>query len=110
VLFAVNILLIPEFSYWACAWGGVAGYGVAMVLSYVVGQKKNPIAYPMKDIALYTLTTAILFIPIWYTIHTLPAWASLSINTLLIGLFLALVVKKDFPLSSLPVIGKHFRK
>ena len=60
VLFAVNIFFIPKYSYWACAWGGVAGYGTAMVLSYIVGQKKNPIPYPMKDIAIYVLITAFL--------------------------------------------------
>ena len=61
VLFAVNILFIPEYSYWACAWGGVAGYGTAMVLSYVIGQQKNPIPYPMKDIATYVVVTIVLF-------------------------------------------------
>ena len=61
VLFAVNILLIPEYSYWACAWGGVAGYGTAMVLSYVIGQQKNPIPYPMKDIATYVIATIVLY-------------------------------------------------
>ena len=30
--------------------GAVAGYGTAMVLSYLVGQKKYPIAYPLKSI------------------------------------------------------------
>ena len=60
VLFAVNILFIPRYGYWACAWGGVAGYGTAMVLSYVVGQKKNPIPYPMRSIAMYVLMTVIL--------------------------------------------------
>ena len=53
VLLAVNIIFIPKMGYWACAWGGLAGYGTAMVLSYIVGQKKNPIPYPTKDIVLY---------------------------------------------------------
>ena len=34
VLFAVNIIFIPKIGYWACAWGGLAGYGTAMILSY----------------------------------------------------------------------------
>ena len=58
VLLAVNILLIPKYSYWACAWGGVAGYGTSMLLSYFVGQKKNPIPYPMKEIGCYVLLAA----------------------------------------------------
>ena len=109
VLFAVNILLIPKYGYWACAWGGVAGYGTAMVLSYVVGQRKNPIPYPMKDICVYVVLTVVLT-AVTYATATLPAWAQLAVNTLLIGLFVGYIIRHDLPLSSLPVIGKKFRK
>ena len=106
VLFAVNILFIPEYGYWACAWGGVAGYGTAMVLSYIIGQQKNPIPYPMKDLAIYVLATAVLFT----VMQLLPdSWSdllTLCVNTLLIALFAALIVKRDFPLSRIPIIGK----
>ena len=110
VLLVVNIIFIPKFGYWACAWGGVAGYGTAMVLSYIVGQRKNPIPYPMKDIALYVVITAILTWPMIVCQDLLPMWVQLLINSLLIVLFLTYIVKKDFPLSSLPVIGKKFKK
>ena len=110
VLFAVNILLIPKYSYWACAWGGVAGYGTAMVLSYIVGQKKNPIPYPMKDITIYVVATAALFIAMKLIPASWPMLLTLTVNTLLIVIFTALIVKRDFPLSHLPVIGKYFRK
>ena len=109
VLFAVNILFIPRYGYWACAWGGVAGYGTAMLLSYVVGQRKNPIPYPMKDIAVYVVATAALYAVMSLT-HSLPTWLSLVANTLLIVLFVALIIRRDLPLSSLPVIGKKFKK
>ncbi|MBR1394578.1 MAG: lipopolysaccharide biosynthesis protein [Prevotella sp.] len=109
VLFAVNILFIPEYGYWACAWGGVAGYGTAMMLSYVVGQIKNPIPYPMKDIIVYVAITAVLTFMMYLT-ASLPAWAQLSGNTLLIICFLVLIIKRDLPLSGLPVIGRYFRK
>ena len=110
VLFAVNILLIPEYSYWACAWGGVAGYGTAMVLSYIIGQQKNPIPYPMKDIATYVVATAVLFAAMKAVPGSWPTVLTLAVNTTLIILFLALIVKKDVPLSSLPIIGKKFKK
>ena len=110
VLFAVNILFIPKYGYWACAWGGVAGYGVAMVLSFVVGQKKNPFPYPLKDIGVYVGLTLVFSVGMWRAIHDLPTWAALTINTLLIVLFLSVVVKRDLPLSKLPVIGKKFTK
>jgi O-antigen/teichoic acid export membrane protein len=109
VLFAVNILFIPRYGYWACAWGGVAGYGTAMLLSYVVGQRKNPIPYPMKDIAVYVVATAAIYAVMCLT-RSLPQWLQLTANTLLIVAFLALIVRRDLPLSSLPVIGKKFRK
>jgi hypothetical protein len=37
-------------------------------------------------------------------------WLSLSVNTLLIAVFVAVIIKRDMPLSGLPVIGKYFRK
>jgi len=110
VLFAVNILLIPQYSYWACAWGGVAGYGTAMILSYIVGQQKNPIPYPMKDIAIYVVASAVLFIVMELIPASWPMIVTLAVNTLLIAVFTAIIVKRDFPLSHLPVVGKYFRK
>jgi len=109
VLVAVNILFIPKYGYWACAWGGVAGYGTAMVLSYIVGQIKNPIDYPMKDIAIYVVLTAVLFGLMQLTV-SLPTWAQVLLNTVLIIIFLVYIEKKDLPLKSLPVVGKYFRK
>lgn len=106
VLFAVNILFIPEYGYWACAWGGVAGYGTAMVLSYIIGQQKNPIPYPMKDLAIYVLATAVLFTVMQLLPDSWPDLLTLCVNTLLIALFAALIVKRDFPLSKIPIIGK----
>ena len=111
VLFAVNIFFIPRYSYWACAWGGVAGYGTAMVLSYIVGQKKNPIPYPMKDIAIYVLITAFLTALMYLHEERFQlGMASLAFNTMCIVLFVVFIVRRDFPLSHLPIIGKYFRK
>lgn len=47
VLVAINVIFVPRYGYMACAWAGFAGYGVAMTLSYIVGQRKYPIAYPI---------------------------------------------------------------
>jgi hypothetical protein len=59
VLVAINVFLVPKYGYIACAWGGFAGYGISMVLSYLVEQKYYPIRYPMKEIGLYTLLAAV---------------------------------------------------
>ena len=88
VLFAVNYFFIPQYSYMACAWGGVAGYGTAMVLSYIVGQMKNPIPYPMKSIMVYVLMTAAFYAVMYFTSDWHIA-LRLILNTLLILLFCA---------------------
>ena len=110
VLLAVNIVFIPQFGYWACAWGGVAGYGTAMVLSYIIGQQKNPIDYPMKEIGLYVLLTAACYFVMVSVPEDWPTWAELLINTALLILFMAYIIKKDLPLRSLPVIGRYFTR
>ena len=110
VLIAINVIFVPRFGYMACAWAGFAGYGTAMMLSYVVGQKKYPINYPVKSILLYVLLGAILFVAMTFANRCLGTAMALSVNTLLIAVYVAYLVKRDFPLSSLPVVGKHFRK
>ena len=110
VLIAIIVIFVPRFGYMACAWAGFAGYGTAMVLSYVVGQKKYPINYPVKSILLYVLLGAILFVAMTFANRCLGTAMALSVNTLLIAVYVAYLVKRDFPLSSLPVVGKHFRK
>lgn len=110
VLIAVDIVFIPRFSYWACAWAGFVSYAVSMVASYFFGQKYYPISYPLKEIALYTVVAAAIFCGISLANASLPTMAALAVNTLLIALFVAMIVKRDFPLSSLPVVGRHFKK
>lgn len=99
VLFAVNILLIPTYGYWACAWGGFAGYGTAMILSYIIGQKKNPIPYPLKSIALYFMTAMVAFALMEWGENYLPAWGSFLFSNLMILGFVAKIIKSDLPLS-----------
>ena len=110
VLITIDILLIPRFSYMACAWAGFAAYATSMLLSYFIGQRYYPIAYPIRQMSAYVLLTLVLFMAMQYAGSVLPLWASLIVNTLLIAVFVAYLVKKDFPLSSLPIIGKKFKK
>ena len=96
VLIAINIIFIPKYSYMACAWGGFAGYATAMVLSYVVGQRKNPINYPMKSIIGYVAITVVFFVIMQLTVG-LNAWVQMGINTICVLLFVAHILYHDFP-------------
>lgn len=94
VLIAINVIFVPIYGYMACAWAGFAGYGTAMILSYLVGQKHYPINYPLKDIALYTLMAAVLFVAMTLANEKL-GYGALVVNTLLIILFAAHIVKHE---------------
>ena len=106
VLLTVNLLFIPQYGYMACAWAGVAGYATSMLLSYAVGQRKNPIPYPLGSILVYVLLAAVLYAVMEYLPQTMPVFARLAINTLLILLFLAYIIYRDLPLKSLPFFGR----
>lgn len=109
VLIAVNVIFVPKFGYMACAWGGFAGYGTAMVLSYVTGQKYYPVNYPVRDIMMYVILAAALFCGMLFSNSALGFWGALAVNTVLVAVFALYIIKKDLPLSSLPVVGKYFR-
>lgn len=111
VLIAVNVLFIPDYGYMACAWAGFAGYGTAMVLSYLVGQRYYPINYPLKSIAVYILIALLFFGIMQLAAAYVPQlWLRLIINSGCIVLFIAHTVHYDFPLSNLPVVGKYFKR
>ena len=110
VLFAIDIIFIPRFSYMACAWAGFVAYGISMLVSYFVGQKYYPVNYPIREILVYVLLAFVIFIAMHVVSKYAPLWAAIILNTLLIIPFLAYIVKRDFPLSSIPVLGKYFKK
>ena len=109
VLLLVNIIFVPKYGFMACAWGGFAGYGVAMLASYFVGQKYYPLNYPLKDIALYVWLTIMAFTTMVIVRGSESLLVSLSVNTLLILLFVAVIIKRDLPMRKLPVMGKYFK-
>ena len=110
VLILVNVLFVPKYGYMACAWGGVAGYGTAMVLSYLVGQRYYPISYPLRDILIYVVVSAILFAAMMLPIENM--WLTLAYRTFLLLLFAGFIFRKEHlgpMLAKLPVIGRFFR-
>ncbi|MBQ8713736.1 MAG: lipopolysaccharide biosynthesis protein [Prevotella sp.] len=107
VLLAVNVIFVPKYGFMACAWGGFAGYGVAMLISYVVGQKYYPIDYPLKDIALYVCLTIVAFAVMVFVRDSQSLWVSLAVNTLFILLFMGVIIKRDLPLE--PLLKKFKR-
>lgn len=108
ILFAVNFIFVPRYGYMACAWASFAGYFTAMLLSYLVGQKRNAIGYDMKSILKYIALFAVV-----YGISTVNpienSIARMACNTVLLIVYVGYFIKKDLPLKSIPVIGKFFK-
>lgn len=105
ILILMNIFLVPKYGYIACAWAGFTGYGVAMLLSYFVGQKKYPIQYDLKAIGMYVLLAAVLYVAAEY-VSIDNIYLCMAYRTVLLLLFIAYVVKRDLPLNQIPILNK----
>lgn len=109
VILVLNIWLVPTYGYVASAWASVAGYGVITLLSYLIGQKKYPVSYPLKQMAVYLVLAAVLYVA-GEEVVIANFWLRLAFRTILLLLFVAYIVKKDLPLKSIPVINRFVRK
>ena len=109
IIVMMNIVFVPVYGYIASAWASVAGYGVIMLLSYWMGQKKYPIQYDLKSLGLYILLAAVLYV-IGEQVPISDLVLRLAFRTVLLLLFVAYIVKKDLPLSQLPVINRFIKK
>ena len=91
VLLTINILFVPRYGYMACAWGGLAGYGVCMVLSYLVGRKKSPVPYKLLPLAGYfALALGLYGVSVW--LRPLSLGWELVLNTLLLLIYVGIVL------------------
>lgn len=108
ILILMNIFLIPKYGYIACAWAGFTGHGVAMLLSYFVGQKKYPIQYDLKAIGMYVLLAAVLYLAAEY-VPIDNIYLRMAYRTVLLILFIAYVVKRDLPLNQIPILNRIIR-
>ncbi len=108
ILFAINILFVPQYGYMACAWASFSAYFVSMLLSYIVGRRRNNIEYDLKGIFGYVLIFALLY-AVSAALSIENAVARLSFNTLLLMLYLCYFVRKDLPLKSIPFVKRFFK-
>ena len=109
LLFAVNIIFVPRYGYMACAWASFTSYFVAMILSYFVGQRRNPITYDLKAIMGYAMLFAVLY-AVSLVLPVENIYLRLLCNTLLLAVYVAYFVKKDLPLNKIPLINRFFGK
>jgi len=108
VLVLVNVLLVPRIGFMACAWGGLAGYGTCVLLSYFIGQRHYHVPYPVWSIlGWFALALALFAASTLVVIESF--WLRIAYNTLLLLLFLAALLWSERTLVS-KVVGKLLKK
>lgn len=105
IIVLMNIIFVPTYSYMGCAWAAFVCYFAVMVISYYFGQKYMPIKYDLKTIGLYTGVTILLYV-LSLIIKTPYAAVNVALKSILMLSFLVLLVKRDFPLRTIPLINK----
>ena len=97
VFIGINVIFVHLYGYMACAWAGFMGNAVAVILSYIAGQKYYPIRYPLKSIFVYVVITLFFFAGITWTNAHLATPLALVANTVIILLFVGHIAYHDMP-------------
>ena len=108
VILALNVWLVPTYGYVASAWASVAGYGVITLLSYVIGQRKYPVSYPLGAMGMYLILAALLF-GVAYGVHIENTLLRLVFRSLLLLVFVGYIIRKDLPLKSIPLLNRFVK-
>ena len=102
ITLVLQIVGVPLIGYWASCGSSLVCYFVIMLLSYVIGQRKAPIPYDLKRIGGYTVLTlgllAVYYAIRLYYVHNM--WVLMGIGTVLIGVYLIILTRKDFPIQN----------
>lgn len=117
ITFVGNYVFIPHWGMYAAAWTTCVCYASMVVVTYFVGQKYYPVPYSVKKILTYLTIMLLLFFlkkGVDYETRHLGELLQISIRvasaTVLMGLFLALVVKVEkAEMKGMPFIGKYLR-
>ena len=103
ITLVLQLVGVPRIGYWASCGSSLVCYFCIMILSYVIGQKKAPVPYDLRSIGGYTLLTLAL-LGVYYALRLmtpLGIWPLMGVGTVLIGIYLYVLTRKDFPLRAL---------
>ncbi len=84
ITITIICIFVPTYGYMACAWATVACNGTMLLMSYIIGQRRYPIPYPIRKMAGYVLGTALLFAGGMYLLNDTTVLRLLWRTTLLI--------------------------
>lgn len=95
VVIAVNVIFVPRIGYWACAWGGLAGYSTSTALCWLIGRVRYPIEYEAKYLVTVT-TLAGTFIGVKAYLDSTynNDLLSMAAGTVMLALYMAFIYKE----------------
>lgn len=105
---AIIIIFVPVYGYIASAWASLICNLVMMAISYFVGQREYPINYDIKSLCFYFVVATVLYV-LGFVVTIDNIVLRLLYRTALFVVFLAIVVKKDLPLASLPYVNRFIK-
>jgi len=86
----INVVFIPEYGFYACAWATLVVYAFQMIASYYLGQRYYPIQYNLRKFFLYFGGALILYFAA-KVMQIDGIYTRLIFHNLLIIIYLAIV-------------------
>lgn len=94
----LNLWWVPLFGYTGAAWATLVCYAAMMLACWATGRRFLPIPYPLGRMAFYVaLGLAIYFLSIILQPRLADFWVRMGLHTLLLVLFLAIVLRLEWP-------------
>lgn len=109
VTIVLNVIFVPRYGYMASAWATLVCNLMMMLMSFYFERKYRPLPYDFKSIGLYVGLALGLYALSTY-LHPDSEALRMLFNTFLFGVFFAVLIKRDLPLSEIPVVGKIARR
>lgn len=95
VTVALNLALVPVMGYMGCAIAAVCCYGVMMVASYVVGQRRYPIEYHTGRLAFYFFLALAFYGLAVVTAIPGHEWLTMAMRTPLLLIYICIVFRRE---------------
>jgi len=96
----LNVVLVPHFSYVGCAVAALCSYGLMMVVSYFIGQRKYPIKYETRRILGYLAIASIMYFAGMYMLPD-NQWVRYIVRSFILFGFILIVIHRE----SIPVVN-----
>lgn len=91
VTIGLNVVLIPKYGYIGAAWANFTCYLTMMIVSYFWGRKIYPVPYNVARVLIYSAMAVIIYF-VAGTLHITNTLVTISVNTVLILLFVGFVL------------------